>query len=77
MIKERSLYERMRIENYMFTIHKILWMFVSNLEVHKSEVDSENVMLNFKVTLITFDIIPMKCCKGKLLHFYGIHVEKS
>ena len=44
------------------------------LEVHKSEVI---VMMNFKITLIIFDMIRMQCCKGKLLHFYGIHVEKS
>ena len=70
MIKERSLYERMRIENYMFTIHKILWI-VSNLR------GTYIVMMNFKATLIRFDIIRMQCCEGKLLHFYGIHVEKS
>ena len=36
-----------------------------------------HITVDFKVTLIKFDIIRMQCCKGKLLHFYGIHVEKS
>ena len=67
----------MRIENYVFTIYKILLMFVFNLEGTYNDSEHVIVMMNFKVTLIKFDIIRMQCCKGKLLHFYGIHVEKS